>query len=268
MIELRKLDAMDENHMILKMQSGAMALGLGATLPPETQVASLVARAGFDWCFLDLEHCYLSPASVVANCAALRSLGVTPVVRIPKAMGGDISRLLDSGAQGIILPHVETAEEAGDFVAQCKFAPLGHRSWGGASPQLGYPSGPSRELMEVGNARTLAVVMIESAEGVDNVEEIARCPGLDAVLVGNVDLSLDLGEAGRLERPKTWEAITRIGQASNAAGKFFGLAGVPSADAVSALSDVQVDFALAGIDYRLLAAAFVTRAAEWRSGTA
>jgi 2-keto-3-deoxy-L-rhamnonate aldolase RhmA len=254
---------MDDNHMILKMRSGRMALGIGVTMPPETQVAGLGARAGFDWAFIDLEHCYLSPASVIANCAVLRAAGVTPLVRIPKSLDGDIGRLLDSGAQGIILPHVETVEEAQDFVTRCKFAPLGRRSWGGASPQLGYPTGPRPELMVTGNDRTLSVVMIESAKGLACIEQIARLPGLDAVMIGNVDLSLDLGEIGRPDGPETRRAIARIGGVANAAGKFFGIAGLSSREAISVLGDIDVNFVLAGIDYRLLGAAFVARAAEW-----
>jgi len=255
---------MIENHMIGRMQARATALGIGLTMPPEAQVAMFAARAGFDWAFIDLEHTLISPESVATNCAMLRAVGVTPVARIPKAAGGEIARLLDGGAQGIVLPHVDTADEARDFVDQCKYSPAGHRSWGGASPQLGYPTQPSAELLAAGNERTLAIIMIESAQGVENIGAIARTPGLDGILVGNVDLSVDLGEVGHPGGPKTSEAIRAVGRSVNAAGKYFGLAGAPSAAAISALDGVTVNFALAGMDYRLLAAALGNRAAEWR----
>ncbi len=258
---------MIENHMIGKMQAGATALGIGLTMPPEAQVAMFAGRAGFDWAFIDLEHTLISPESVATNCAMLRALGVTPIARIPKAASGEIARLLDSGAQGIILPHVDTADEAREFVDQCKYSPIGHRSWGGASPQLGYPMKPSAELLATGNDRTLAIIMIESAQGVENIEAIAGTPGLDGILVGNVDLSVDLGEVGHPGGPKTSAAIKTVGQSVNASGKYFGLAGAPSAAAISALDGVTVNFALAGMDYRLFAAALDKRAAEWREVT-
>ncbi len=252
------------NTMIDKMRAGTTALGLGCVLPPESQVPAFAKRAGFDWAFIDLEHSLLSADSVAVSCAMFRSLQITPIVRVAKANTGDIARFLDSGAQGIILPHVDTAEEARDLAARCKYSPEGQRSWGGASPQLDYPARPTAELMQGANERTLVVAMIESAEAVENVESIAATPGLDGILVGNVDLSIDLGEVGKPGGPETARAIQKVGQATAAAGKFFGLAGVPSPASLTAFDGVTVNFAVAGMDYRILAAAPPAHAVKWR----
>ncbi|MSU90761.1 hypothetical protein GE300_14250 [Rhodobacteraceae bacterium 2CG4] len=256
---------MIENRMLARMQEGQTALGLGATMPPASHMPVFVARAGFDWAFLDLEHALISPENLGLLCTMLRLQGVTPLVRIASGSLDRVASLLDSGAQGIILPHVETAREAQDLVALCKYAPTGRRSWGGASPQLGYPQKPSAELMSAADATTLAIVMCESRSGVDNIDQIAAVPGLDGVLIGNVDLSLDLGETGAPDGPATTEAILHVGRAVNAAGRHFGIAGAPSPERIRALQGLRIDFLLAGMDHRIFAAALEARAETWRS---
>ncbi|MCR8725493.1 HpcH/HpaI aldolase family protein [Frigidibacter sp. ROC022] len=252
------------NPMIRKMEAGATAIGIGTTLPAGAQVAMLAAKAGFDWAFIDLEHTLIGPEDVAIISNMMRAQDIAPVARIPKHALFDVARLLDSGACGIIRPHVETAEEARELVELCKYAPGGDRSWGGASPQLGYPQRPSPELMQAANRSTLAIIMIESGAGIDAIEEIAAVPGLDGVLIGCVDLSIDLGVMGQVDAPPMHAAIARIGRATKAAGKFFGMAGVAAPEALTRIPGIKVDFTLAGLDSRLLAATLEDRATVWR----
>ncbi|MBW3097048.1 HpcH/HpaI aldolase family protein [Pseudohoeflea coraliihabitans] len=254
-----------DNPMIAKMRAGETAIGLGVTLPPAAQVPMFARQSGFDWAFIDLEHTLLSPETVATLAHLLALQQITPLARIPKNGLFDVARLLDSGVSGIIRPHVETSDEARELVQLCKYAPLGQRSWGGASPQLGYPQKPSGELMEAGNAATLAAVMIESARGIDAIDDIVGVHGLDAVLIGCVDLSIDLGVMGRSDAPQMVDAIARIGCATRAAGKYFGLAGASSPAVLTRDPEGPVDFALVGMDYRILAAALGARAAQWRA---
>jgi len=253
-----------ENRMVGKMRAGQIAIGLGATLPPSTQVPVFAGRAGFDWAFIDLEHTLISPEHVGLLATTFSMQGITPLARIPKPALFDIARLLDSGVEGIILPHVETAQQAGRLVEMCKYAPTGQRSWGGASPQLGFPQKPSPQLMAEANAATLAIVMIESAVSMENIEAIAKVPGLDGVLIGCVDLSCDLGVMGRPDAPEMVATINTIGRAANAAGKYFGLAGASTPAVLTGHSEIRVDFALAGMDYRILVTALDERAGLWR----
>ncbi|MEF2548455.1 aldolase/citrate lyase family protein [Aurantimonas sp. E1-2-R+4] len=121
---------------------------------------------------------------------------------------------------------MEGEDEARQPVEMCKYPPLGARSWGGASPQLGYPQSPSRKLMNEGNRRTPAIAMIESAKGIENIDAIVKVPGLDGILIGCVDLSVDLDVIGNPEAPTMVEALDIIGRAVDAAELYFGLGGI------------------------------------------
>lgn len=252
------------NMMIKTMQAGGMAIGLGATMPPSAQVPMLASNAGYDWAFIDLEHTLISPENVGVLANMMRVQNVTPLARIPKAALFDIARLLDSGVQGIIRPHVDEADEARQLVEMCKYAPRGTRSWGGASPQLRYPQKPSRQLMDEGNQSTLAIAMIESAKGIENIDAIVKVPGLDGILIGCVDLSIELGVIGTHDAPAMVEALERIGRASNEAGIYFGLGGIPSPTILLDHPGLIVDFVLAGMDSRILASALQDRLQVWR----
>nr|WP_306266200.1 aldolase/citrate lyase family protein [Pararhizobium sp. IMCC3301] len=253
-----------DNIMIRTMQSGKTAIGLAASMPASAQVPMLASKAGFDWAFIDLEHTLISPQDVDLLANMLRVLDVTPLARIPNAALFDIARLLDSGVQGIIRPHVETAEQARQLVDMCKYAPVGARSWGGASPQLGHPQKPTRQLMDEANRTTLAIVMIESANGIENIDAIANVPGLDGILVGCIDLSVDLDVIGEPKAPAMVEALEKIGRAVNSAGLYFGLGGIPSPEVLLDHPGLTVDFVLAGMDCRILASALEDRMDLWR----
>lgn len=123
---------------------------------------------------------------------------------------------------------LEGEDEARQLVEMCKYPPLGAGSWGGASPQLGYPQSPSRKLMDEGNRKTLAIAMIESAKGIENIDAFVKVPGLDGILIGCVDLSVDLDVIGNPEAPAMVQALETIGRAVDAAGLYFGLGGIPS----------------------------------------
>lgn len=252
------------NSMKTRMAAGHLALGLGVGLVTSSTLPLLAIQAGYDWLFIDLEHSTLSIGEAADLSTAAAAAGITPVVRLAKTSIGEASRLLDNGVHGIIMPHVDTPEEAAHFVELCKYAPQGRRSWGGPAPQLGFPQFPAASLMEDANGLTLAVAMIESRQGVDEADRIAATPGLDGVFVGAVDLSIDLGQSGNVTHPDVVSAVDRVVSAAKRNGLHAGLGGVFGRNAVDIYRALPFDFILAGIDYRLLAAAITERASAWK----
>ena len=113
-----------------------------------------------------------------------------------------MSRVLDGGAQGVIVPDVNTRGQAGAIVNACRFPPLGKRSVMGLGPALGYRAVPLAELNPKLNAETAVIVMLETAEGVENCEAIAAVDGVDVLLIGSGDLTTDLGIPGQIDHPR------------------------------------------------------------------
>jgi hypothetical protein len=129
-------------------------------------------------------------------------------------------------AQGIVVPHVDTAEVAARIVSNCKYPPVGHRSVTGALPQLDFKPAPLGEATAAINAATLLILMLETPEAIDNVEAIAAVPGFDVLLVGTNDLCMEMGIPGQLDHRRVGEAFERIVAACRAHGKYAGLGGV------------------------------------------
>jgi 2-keto-3-deoxy-L-rhamnonate aldolase RhmA len=186
-------------------------------------VAVLLAAAGLDFFFVDTEHCTASPAQVQALCRSGRGAGITPLVRVTQNEPALISRALDVGATGVIVPRVHNAEQAHAALDVTKFPPLGHRGYGLRGIVSDFQAGPAKEGVESANRETLAVLMIESEEGLENVEEIARTPHLDVLFIGPYDLTLSLGVIEDFQNPIFWKAVDRVIAAATAAGVAVGL---------------------------------------------
>ncbi|MBN7761570.1 hypothetical protein JYP52_10510 [Nitratireductor aquibiodomus] len=251
------------NIMAQKMRRKETALGLGLGLPANPFTPRFARQFGIDWAFIDLEHSLMSASDVGLMANYLSSVCVTPLVRLDKSAVPEASRYLDSGVQGIIMPHVDSAEEAAALVGYSKYPPVGKRSWGGASPQLGYPARPTAELIDEGIHETLAIAMIESRAGLQELHRITATPGLDGVLIGATDLSVELGVPGDMAAEDMQSAFLAVSRAAREAGVFFGLAGVPQPETIDALPELGPDFLLVGMDYRMLAAEVASRTAQW-----
>src|SRR5690606_15849491 len=145
------------------------------------------------------------------------------IVRIGREGIDEGGRALDNGATGIIMPRVHDAADAERLVNICKYAPVGNRSWGGPAPQLNFPPRPDPQLMEKANGSTLAIALIESIEGVKNANAIAATNGLDAIFIGAIDLSVEMGLAGEVTNHKVVESIRECVKAARKNGIFVGL---------------------------------------------
>lgn len=248
------------NHALRQLRAGRLAIGLGLRQARTVDIAQIAKTAGFDWLFIDCEHSALGTdtASQIA-CASL-AIGITPIVRVPGKEHWLASRMLDNGAQGVVVPHVDSAEEAKRVADACRFPPNGHRSMGGGLQQIGFASMPVGEAARIVNQETLVVVMIESPKGVDNCEAIAAVPGIDALLIGTNDLSFELGIPGQFDDPRIAQAYTKVIAACRKHGKFAGMGGMYTPELLARHIAMGVQLVLAGSDFSLLMQAGAARA--------
>jgi 4-hydroxy-2-oxoheptanedioate aldolase len=182
--------------------------------------------------------------------------GIAPLVRVPN---GDLrlaTRCLDGGALGIVMPHVDTVEEARAFVDACRFpesgASLGHRSIAGGYPQFGFAAKSAGEAMAAMNASTLLVVMLETPRAIDNAAAIAAVPGIDVLLIGTNDLCLEMGIAGQLTHERVIAAYESVIKACAAHSKWPGMGGVYAQDLLKRYIGMGMRMILCGNDLSLL----------------
>lgn len=244
----------------LRADDFRVAAWSGLTNPAALQA---VAEAPFDVVVLDMQHGLHDVASIHKGIAMVTAAGKPTVVRVPLGELGTVSRALDFGAAGIILPMIESAEDARAFVAVAKYAPLGQRSFGPAQAVRvhGYPD--ARTYMEGANAATLTIAMIETQSAYRDLDAILGVEGLDGVLVGPADLSIAL--TGRLDADgeAVLEAAGEIARKAKAAGKLASI--YVSGRAAAARAKAQgFDLACSQVDDATDAAAASRRAAELR----
>lgn len=226
----------------------------------------LVAKAaGFDAVYVDLEH-GVTPLDVTSMlCTTALGVGVTPYVRVPSLDPPLITRVLDGGAVGVIVPHIDTAAQARALVDVCRFPPVGARTLYGLTPTTGYRPAPVDELTEELDGRVVVVPMLESAAACGRAGEIAAVPGVDILLVGAHDLSADLGVPGQVGHDAVRDAMTEVAKACATNGRRFGVAGIGDPGQLRELRSHGLDFVSAGSDVGLLASAAAGRVAELRT---
>ena len=174
---------------------------------PSPEVAELLALSGFDWLWLDAEHAPLDFLTLQRMIQAVAKRAAC-LVRLPLSEPSVIGRLLDMGCDGLIAPQIHTAQAARQFVRAMRYPPEGTRGVGLARA-AGYGLG-FQENLERANQELVALVQIESAEAVNNVEAILETPGLDGVIVGPNDLAATMGFIGKTLHPEVQSAIQRV----------------------------------------------------------
>ncbi|HMM14096.1 MAG TPA: aldolase/citrate lyase family protein [Parvibaculum sp.] len=195
--------------------SGEVTLGAWCMIP-EALSAEALARNGFDWVLVDMQHGCMDYETALAMIRAIDLTPAIPIVRVPWNDPGIIGRVLDAGALGVVIPMIQTAEDARRAVEACLYPPAGRRSFGPV--RVGMRDGP-RYFAEA-NGRVAVIPMIETAEALASVEEIASVPGVDALFVGPFDLSVALGlpPGDNDGQPAFDEAIARVSAAARNAG--------------------------------------------------
>lgn len=215
--------------------------------------AEVAARAGFEFLILDRQHGLIDDATLWHQIAAIGRIGkACPWVRIPWNAPADAMRALDAGAAGVIAPMINNRAEAEALVQACRYPPAGERSWGPIRAGMDDPFG----YTERANDSLFVAAMIETLDGMENLEDIAQTPHLDALFVGPNDLSIAMGQwqPGMPEEESVVAAIKRIAEVAKANGK---LAGIHCSDAAMAraMRDWGYQFASISADTALLASA-------------
>ncbi len=242
------------NYAKQQLAAGHLALGMGMRVMRTVDAGMIAKNCGFDWLFIDMEHSALDVDLASQVAIAALPMGITPIVRVPGKEHHHASRLLDSGAQGIVVPHVDTVEEAERVVAHCKYPPIGHRSVAGALPQFGYQAMPVGESTRIANAETLVIVMVETPKAIDNADAIAAVPGIDVVLIGTNDLCAELGIPGQFADPKVEDAYRKVIAACKKHGKHPGMGGVYDQKLMEKYIGYGMRFILSGGDLSFLLA--------------
>ncbi|MHA1566778.1 MAG: HpcH/HpaI aldolase family protein [Alphaproteobacteria bacterium] len=253
---------MRENGLKTLWQDGKSAVNGWLGIPSSVS-AEVMAHAGWDSLTIDLQHGLVDYQTAVTMLQAISTTDVVPMVRVPWLDPALIMKSLDAGAYGVICPMIGTRAQAAELVSYCRYAPTGTRSFGPARAMIyGGPDYP-----EKADETVLAIAMIETAEAMDNLEEIISTPGLDAVYIGPSDLSLALGQPPRQDWPDgpVFEAQKRI----LAVAKQHGVAaGIHNVTAQYALRMIKLGFDLVTIasDSRLLGAKAAAEIATVREG--
>ncbi|KAF9890094.1 hypothetical protein FE257_006255 [Aspergillus nanangensis] len=190
---------------------------------PSFRSAQIVAQTGVDGVIIDCEHGYISDDSMHQATAAIAALGVSPLVRLRMTHADLIKRALDAGAHGIVVPQINTAEEARAVVAQAKFPPHGQRGQGSAFPGIAHGIDIAT-YVKTANETLITCLQIESKAGLENVDAICAVPGVDMLFIGPNDLALSiLGYVpANGNEPEFREAIDKIVRAARKHGKWVG----------------------------------------------
>ncbi|MEM7018674.1 MAG: aldolase/citrate lyase family protein [Pseudomonadota bacterium] len=214
------------------LQAGQTAIG--TTAGSNSEVAFL-ADAGFDFLLFDTQHSLDDIKGLNAPLRAMRRGSAEPIIRVGDNRPDQICYALDAGAKGLVVPMVNNAEEATNMVKWCKYPFEGERSSAGIRGDWGKFEN-YREYMDAVNEQLLIIPMIETVEAMDNLQEIAAVPGVDVLLVGPSDLSINLDVALDYTNPKYRSALERIGatcaEANIAAGMFFVPPGIEPSELI------------------------------------
>jgi 2-keto-3-deoxy-L-rhamnonate aldolase RhmA len=247
-----------------RLAAGALSLGIGLRQARTVDIAKAMKTCGYDWLFIDLEHNAMSLDVAVQISVAAQDAGIAPLVRVPRGQYWMATRALDGGALGIVMPHVEDAEEARAVVDHLKYPPLGHRSVASALPQLDFAGQRTGEAIAALNAATLVVAMVETPDAVANADSIAAVAGIDVVMVGTGDLSTELGVPGQTDDKRVAAAIETVVAACRAHGKWPGMGGAYGGETLARYIGAGMRFILAASDLGMLMAAASRRTEELR----
>jgi 2-keto-3-deoxy-L-rhamnonate aldolase RhmA len=201
---------MRANHTKDKLAQGRTVFGSALQFFRSIEVPRLFAAGGFDYIFIDNEHSGLDLETVQDVIVTSVTAGITPIVRVSELLYSLVTRALDVGAQGIILPRVEDPEILRQAISWMRYPPQGTRGFGIAVPMVDYEPRSFPEIMDHLNANTLVVVQFETRLAIDRCDELLSIPGVDVAMIGPADLSISLGIPGQVEHPEFIAVVRRF----------------------------------------------------------
>jgi 4-hydroxy-2-oxoheptanedioate aldolase len=233
-------------------------LNLGSSV-----TAEIAGRAGFDWLLIDLEHGSGDEAHLLGQLQAISATEAVGIVRIAWNEAPRVKRTLDLGPSGIMIPYVNTAEEARRAVAAMRYPPEGVRGAARFTRAAGFSQEFDRYFAEA-NANLLTILQIETPQAVEQVEEIAAVEGVDVLFVGPLDLSVGLGIPQQYDHPEFRAALRRVSDAAQRAGKAAGIL-LASADQIAPTVADGFTFLAVGSDGGMVAAGMKSLRSAFRT---
>lgn len=204
-------------------ENDGIALGMMLSCVSNPGAVTMLATAGMDYFILDMEHGPYDWSDMAAMISTARGVGIQPMVRIPEIRRETVLKPLDAGAAGLLVPMVETVEQAREIVRHAKYAPDGQRGTALRRGHSDFGRNPAVEYMARANAETMIAIQIESREALKNAEALAAVPGIDVLFVGPFDLSVDMELTGQASDPQMLESYRHVLAAAKDAGKVAGI---------------------------------------------
>ncbi len=243
-----------KNAILEKFRRGEPSLGIISHLLSAPAI-EVLAYTGMDYVLIDLEHSPIGAEHAAQLVGVAQGAGLAPLVRVDGIERSPILKMLDAGAAGLVVPQLETVEQARKLVSYAKFPPLGNRGYcptrdGGWGSGSCYERGMDGYMAEA-NASTLLIPQCETAGCLEHIEEIAAVEGVDGIFIGPFDLSIALGIPGQFGDPLLTEGIERVRRACAAAGKLC-IMYAGSGEAAKRYFDQGFPSVAAGLDIEVL----------------
>jgi 2-keto-3-deoxy-L-rhamnonate aldolase RhmA len=206
-----------------RVLSGECVYGTMIRQARDPGAPAIFAAAGYDFVFIDMEHGNYSMETVADLIRGAKSAGIAPIIRIPHLETFFISRVLDAGAEGIMIPMTSTRRQAEEIVRLSKYAPLGYRGFGSQTGQTDYTPVKAAPFLKEANDHTLIIAQIETPEAVKNVNAILNVEGIDVGLIGPNDLSVSMGIPDQMDSVLLNGAIEKVVASAKRKGKASGI---------------------------------------------
>lgn len=255
-----------ENSAKRKLKRGELVLCMALSQIHSADGPMIAQACGFDAIFVDLEHSPISMSAASQVCVAALGLGITPIARVGSQHAIDATRILDTGAQGVMVPHTQDLAQAKAIVNNCKFPPLGHRSAFGNGPTLGYRPISQAEINRQLNDEVLLIAMLETPEAIEQADAIAALDGIDVVHIGGLDVSNEMGIPAAYRDPRMRAVFEKVAAACRRHGKQMGVGGARGDFELQRyLVELGVRYLTAGSDVSYLMGAARAEAAALRA---
>jgi 4-hydroxy-2-oxoheptanedioate aldolase len=214
------------NTMKAKLQAGKVVSAMSIRYSRGVEIVGYAKASGMDGVLIDLEHSSIDLDQCAQFTMGALAYGITPIVRVPSIACSFVGRVLDGGAQGVIVPHIRTPADALESSRAAKFFPDGDRSAIGGLSALQYGAFSTMEANVAVNANVMCIVMIETLEALEHLDEIAALPNIDVLLIGTNDLTACLGIPGQHDDARITDAYARVIKACKNGGKSIGIGGL------------------------------------------
>jgi len=244
------------NKAKLMLQADKLVLCMAVNQMRTAEAPVIAAACGFDAIFIDLEHSATSTETAAMISVSAIGAGITPIARVSSHHPFQAARILDAGAQGVMIPHIENAAEAQAIVDNLRFPPLGRRSAYGTGPSLRYAAMGQGEVNAFLNEHELLIAMLETPEAIEHADAIAAIPGIDVVHIGSLDVSNLMGIPAAYRDKRMVAVFEQVAAVCRKHGKAMGVGGARGDFALQRdLIQLGVRYLTAGSDVSYLMSA-------------